>query len=69
MPVVKANAYGHGSVQLSKYLQDHGFRHFAVATSLEGEELRAAGINGTIIVLGKSLHSNRKNHFLDNTVL
>ena len=58
--MVKANAYGHGSVQVSKYLQDHGFRHFAVATGLEGEELRAAGIKGNIIVLGKSLRSTRK---------
>ena len=55
MPVVKANAYGHGSTHLAKYLQDNGYRQFAVATALEGEELRAAGITGNIHVLGTSL--------------
>ena len=54
MPVVKANAYGHGSTHLAKYLQDNGYRQFAVATALEGEELRTAGITGNIHVLGKS---------------
>ena len=51
--MVKANAYGHGSVPLSKYLQRHGFRHFAVASAQEGEELRQAGITGNIHVLGE----------------
>ena len=61
MPVVKANAYGHGSTHLAKYLQDNGYRQFAVATALEGEELRTAGITGNIHVLGKSLeHSELK---------
>ena len=53
MAVVKANAYGHGSVAVAKYLESHGLRHFAVASALEGEELRQAGIKANIHVLGK----------------
>ena len=52
MAVIKANAYGHGSVPLAKYLQRHGSQHFAVASAQEGEELRQAGITGNIHVLG-----------------
>ena len=51
--MVKANAYGHGSVAVAKYLESHGLRHFAVASALEGEELRQAGIKANIHVLGK----------------
>lgn len=50
--IVKANAYGHGAVAVARYLQGHGISHFAVATSLEGEELRTAGIHCNIHVLG-----------------
>ena len=52
MAVLKANGYGHGSVPLAKYLEAHGFRHFAVATGQEGEEMRKAGVRGNIHVLG-----------------
>lgn len=53
--VVKANAYGHGSVQVARFLEKHGISHFAVATALEGEELRLAGIHGNIQVFGEKL--------------
>lgn len=52
--VVKANAYGHGSVAVSRFLEKHGITHFAVATALEGEELRNAGIHCNIQVLGNA---------------
>ncbi|XP_045213701.2 alanine racemase-like [Mercenaria mercenaria] len=52
--VVKANAYGHGAVGVSRFLEKHGISHFAVATALEGEELRAAGIHCNIQVLGNA---------------
>lgn len=51
MPAVKANAYGHGAVPISRMLQDMGIRHFAVASVEEGIELRQAGIEGEILVL------------------
>lgn len=50
--MVKANAYGHGSVNVSRFLEKHGISHFAVATALEGEELRTAGIHSNIQVFG-----------------
>ena len=49
--VVKANAYGHGAVQVSRTLVDHGAERLAVATLEEGLELREAGITVPIIVL------------------
>ena len=52
MAVVKADAYGHGSVIAARALWRHGVRAFAVATMEEGIELRRAGIRGTILVLG-----------------
>lgn len=52
MAVIKANAYGHGSVPLAKYLQRHSSQDFAVASAQEGEELRQAEITGNIHVLG-----------------
>ena len=53
MAVVKANAYGHGSVAVARHLHTHGVHHFAVATAYEGQELRQAGVMGFIQVLGE----------------
>lgn len=50
--VVKANAYGHGSVEVASYFESIGIKHFAVACISEGIELREAGIKGEIIILG-----------------
>ncbi|WMC94185.1 serine racemase VanT catalytic subunit [Kineothrix sp. MB12-C1] len=52
MPVVKANAYGHGAVLLSKELNRLGISSFCVATVSEGIELRCHGIQGEILILG-----------------
>ncbi len=52
MPAVKANAYGHGAVLVSKELNSFGVHCFCVATVLEGVELRRNGIKGDILVLG-----------------
>ena len=54
MPVIKANAYGHGVISIAKLLQRHGIRYFCVATAEEGVELRKSGIKGTILILGYS---------------
>ncbi|MBR3746802.1 MAG: alanine racemase, partial [Selenomonadaceae bacterium] len=40
--VVKANAYGHGAIQVSKIAVDCGAEFLAVATVEEGLELRQA---------------------------
>ena len=52
MGVVKANAYGHGDVLISKHLNQIGIRAFAVATIQEAIHLRKNGIQGTILILG-----------------
>ena len=50
--VVKANAYGHGAVQVSKVLESLGVNALAVATPEEGIELREAGLSVPILLLG-----------------
>lgn len=52
MAVVKANAYGHGSTEIARYLNQLGVDSFAVATLDEGISLRKQGIKGEILVLG-----------------
>lgn len=52
MAVVKADAYGHGAVEVARELQALGVRHFGVGDSGEALELRQAGIAGTVLVLG-----------------
>lgn len=52
MPAVKANAYGHGAVLISKELNRLGVKSFCVATVSEGIELRRNGIKGEILILG-----------------
>jgi serine/alanine racemase len=52
MAVVKADAYGHGSAEISMYLNRLGVRAFAVATIDEGIHLRRKGVQGEILVLG-----------------
>lgn len=52
MAVVKANAYGHGLVKVSKYLNEIDIDNFAVATIDEAIELRDANVQGDILILG-----------------
>lgn len=52
MAVVKANGYGHGSVEMAIELNKIGITHFAVATLAEGIELRINGVKGEILILG-----------------
>jgi alanine racemase len=52
LPVVKSDAYGHGLTLVGRILRDAGADRFAVATAAEGRDLRAAGVQGTIVVLG-----------------
>ncbi len=52
MAVVKANAYGHGDVEVAKTLQDEGICDFAVSNIEEALRLRRAGIRGQVLILG-----------------
>ncbi|MBM4133044.1 MAG: alanine racemase [Nitrospira sp.] len=52
LAVVKADAYGHGSVAVTEALAREGVTRFAVATIQEGAQLRDAGIQAQILVMG-----------------
>lgn len=52
MAVVKANAYGHGIVEVSRTIEAAGGSDLAVAIPEEGIKLREAGIRANILVLG-----------------
>jgi alanine racemase len=51
IPVVKADAYGHGANEVSKFLIDKGIKILATATIDEAIELRKNGIKETILIL------------------
>lgn len=55
--VVKADAYGHGAVEIARAALLHGVAMLGVATLHEGIELRTAGIAAPIIILSPSLLS------------
>ena len=48
--MVKADAYGHGAVAVSRRLSAEGAGTFAVAIVEEGVALRRAGLRGRILV-------------------
>ncbi len=52
IPVVKADAYGHGAIPCAKALVENGAKRFAVARVGEGIQLRNAGIKCPILILG-----------------
>lgn len=52
MAVVKADAYGHGAVQIAKAALSAGASYLAVAFVDEAVELRNAGISAPILILG-----------------
>lgn len=51
MAIIKADAYGHGAVQIAKLLQ-HKCAFFGVSSMLEALELRHAGLTNPILILG-----------------
>jgi len=52
MPIVKANAYGHGFERIATALEDAGAEWFGVARVEEALKLRELGIKVNILVLG-----------------
>ena len=50
--VVKANAYGHGAIQVAKVAEEAGASGFCVAILDEALELRENGVVKPILVLG-----------------
>ena len=55
MGIVKANAYGHGLVQVARHLQAQGVDQLGVAFLEEGVALRRAGITAPILVYAGTL--------------
>ena len=51
LAVIKANAYGHGAVEVAKALTDLA-DYYGVAFIDEALELRKAGINKPVLILG-----------------
>lgn len=50
--VVKADAYGHGAVQISHKLEELGADYLAVSSLDEARELRLGGVQAPILILG-----------------
>lgn len=65
--VVKADAYGHGAVQVSKWLEELGADYLAVSSADEAMELRRGGISMPILILG---HTPKENvpQLIDNNI-
>lgn len=64
MAVLKADAYGHGLVPAARKFAELGVNFFGVAFLEEGIQLRQAGIEAPILVLG-GLVGYQVKHFLD----
>jgi alanine racemase len=52
LAVVKADAYGHGAIPISRKLEKLGVAYLGVAISDEGVELRKGGVKAPILILG-----------------
>lgn len=65
MPILKANAYGHGMVEVARLMQSLGADYLGVAVVEEGILLRERGITIPILVLGGIL-GNQLPHFLQH---
>lgn len=52
MAVVKADAYGHGAVEVARAAVGAGAGWLGVATAEEAFELRAAGVDAPVLILG-----------------
>src|SRR5664280_117294 len=54
MQIVKADAYGHGAIEISNAALKNGARMLGVANADEGVQLRISGIDALIVILGPS---------------
>ena len=60
MAVLKAGAYGHGLIELGRYLDHKGLPFFGVANVEEARTLREAGVKTPIYLLGATLPEERE---------
>ena len=69
MIAVKANAYGHGAVEVSSMAERIGVDSLAVATVPEGLQLRSAGIRLPILKLSPSFPEELEAAILNDITL
>lgn len=62
MAVVKANAYGHGIIEVARHVREAGADFLGVAFIEEGEKLLSAGIEAPIVVLYPDLPERASRH-------
>lgn len=67
MPILKANAYGHGLVRVAQFYQEENADYIGVAVVEEGILLRKYGITIPILVLG-GIWENQIPMFLENNL-
>lgn len=58
MAIVKANAYGHGSVEIARAAESAGVHYFGVASLGEALELRSSSIKTPILILSETDRSH-----------
>ena len=54
IPVIKANAYGLGSIEVAKYLSKKNFKLFAVANFQEALEIKNSGLDNKLLIMGNN---------------
>ena len=54
IPVIKANAYGLGSIEVAKYLSQKKYKLFAVANFQEALEIKNFGLDNKILIMGNN---------------
>ncbi len=64
---VKANAYGHGLVQMSLFAEEFGVDMIAVSCLQEGIELRVAGVRCPILVFG-AIHEEQIDQLIEHNL-
>jgi alanine racemase len=67
MPILKANAYGHGMVRVAQLMQELAVDYLGVAVLEEGLLLRESGVELPILVLGGVL-GNQIPYFIENNL-
>ena len=67
IPVIKANAYGLGSIQIAQYLKSKDYDLYAVANFREALEIKESGVNIKTLIMGNNdkddLQQAIKNNF------